>query len=138
MVQEDPELQNLSKDRQQELIDDLKETRVEKKNNARGSNKAAARNVQSTIDKVSEEVSCHYDPLNQRVKWYNSWMHFSSARDLVHGCSERVTASMTSLHKHSSVWAMPLNSSPRYLARTLGNLHGCLSNGRARERKVSI
>jgi Rho termination factor, N-terminal domain len=57
MAQDDPELQNLNKERKQELINDLMETRADKKKNARGSNKAAARDVQSTIDRVTDEVS---------------------------------------------------------------------------------
>jgi hypothetical protein len=57
LAQVDPELQNLSKKRKQELINDLIEARANKKTNARGSNKAAARDVQSTIDRVTDEVS---------------------------------------------------------------------------------
>ena len=57
MAQDDPELQNLSKERKQELINDLMEARADKKKNARGSNKAAARDVQFTIDRVTDEVS---------------------------------------------------------------------------------
>jgi hypothetical protein len=57
MAQDDPELQNLSKERKQQLIDDLVEARADKKSNARGSNKSAARDVQSTIDRVTDEVS---------------------------------------------------------------------------------
>ena len=61
MAQDDPELQpeNLSKERKWELIDDLVGARAEKKSNARGSNRAAARDVQSTVDRVTDEVSHH-------------------------------------------------------------------------------
>jgi hypothetical protein len=59
MAQDDPELQseNLSKERRQDLINDLVEARAEKKTNARGNNRAAARDVQATIDRVTDEVS---------------------------------------------------------------------------------
>ena len=57
MAQDDPELQNLSRERKKELINDLIEARADKKNNARGSNRAAAQDVQSTIDRVTDEVS---------------------------------------------------------------------------------
>jgi hypothetical protein len=57
LAQVDPELQNLSKERKQELINDLIEARANKKTNTWGSNKAAARDVQSTIDRVTDEVS---------------------------------------------------------------------------------
>ena len=57
MAQDDPELQNLSKKCKKELINDLIEARADKKNNAHGSNRAAARDVQSTIDRVTDEVS---------------------------------------------------------------------------------
>jgi len=61
MVQDDPELQpeNLSEERKQELINDLIEARAEKQTNARGSNRAAARDVQATVDRVTSEVRIH-------------------------------------------------------------------------------
>jgi hypothetical protein len=42
MAQDDPELQNLSKERKQELINNLMEARADQKNNACSSNKVAA------------------------------------------------------------------------------------------------
>jgi hypothetical protein len=89
MAQDDPELQpeNLSKERKQELIDDLVEARADKKTNARGSNRAAARDVQATIDRVTDEVSLHtFDGsivvLNDRC----SSIHFLFVPDSVLGC----------------------------------------------------
>jgi len=59
MVQDDAELEpdNLSEEHKNELIDDLVEARTEKQTNAHSSNRAAARDVQATIDRVTSEVS---------------------------------------------------------------------------------
>jgi hypothetical protein len=61
MAQDDVELQpkNLSDERKKELIDNLMEARAEKQTNARSSNRAAARDVQATIDRVTSEVNPH-------------------------------------------------------------------------------
>jgi hypothetical protein len=61
MVQDDPELQpkNLSEERKQELINDLIEAWAEKQTNVHGSNRAAARDVQATVDRVTSEVRIH-------------------------------------------------------------------------------
>lgn len=89
MAQDDPELQseNLSKERRQELINDLIEARAEKQTNARGSNRAASRDVQTTIDRVTGEVSLRtFDEATTRLSDEYSLTLFSSARDSAYGC----------------------------------------------------
>ena len=89
MAQDDPELQseNLSKERRQELINDLIEARAEKQTNARGSNRVASRDVQTTIDRVTGEVSlCTFDEATTRLSDEYSLTLFSSTRDSAYGC----------------------------------------------------
>lgn len=116
MAQDDPELQpeNISEERKQELIDDLMEARGEKKSNARGSNRAAACDVQATIDRVTDEVSHHTfdDPitaLNDRC----SLTRLSFVRDFVFGYWGHAIASTTSPRPPSLARVMQPNSSPR-------------------------
>ena len=56
MVLTDPDIQNMTKEDEQELIDALKEYREEKKRNARPNNKSAARDITATMDRITDEV----------------------------------------------------------------------------------
>jgi hypothetical protein len=56
MALTDPDVQNMTKEDEQELIDALKEYREEKKRNARPNNKSAARDITATMDRVTDEV----------------------------------------------------------------------------------
>jgi hypothetical protein len=69
MALTDPDVKSMTKEDEQALIDALKEHREEKKRNARPSNKSAARDVTSTMDRVTDEVRrvarpCRYSPRN--------------------------------------------------------------------------
>ena len=59
IAQEDPELQpkNLSEECKKELLNDLAEAWADNKTSAHASNRAAAHDVQSTIDRVTGKVS---------------------------------------------------------------------------------
>ena len=89
MAQDDPELQpkSLSEECKQELINDLAKAREEKQTNARGSNRAAARDVQATIDRVTGEVSLHtFANSTMGLNDVHSLTLFSSARGFACGC----------------------------------------------------
>jgi hypothetical protein len=56
LVDDDPNMQNLSKTKRKEYLDDLQFHRDEKKMGARSSNNAAAVDCRASITKVSTEV----------------------------------------------------------------------------------
>jgi hypothetical protein len=67
MALTDPDMQNMTKEDEQVLVDALKEHREEKKRNARPNNKSAARDITSTMDRIMDEVGsiarpCGYSP----------------------------------------------------------------------------
>lgn len=59
MALTDPDVQNLTKEEEEDLIEQLKEHRREQKMNARPNNKSAARDVAATIDNTASEVNYH-------------------------------------------------------------------------------
>jgi len=56
MALTDPDMQSMTKEEEQALIDALKEHCEEKKRNARPNNKSAARDITSTMDHITDEV----------------------------------------------------------------------------------
>jgi uroporphyrinogen-III synthase len=74
MALTDPDMQSMTKEDEQALIDALKEHREEKKRSARPNNKSAAQDILSTMDRVTDEV--------RRVEWpcFTHRAHTSTAR----------------------------------------------------------
>jgi hypothetical protein len=60
LVVEDAELQNLSKEKQQEFIDRLAEFRTTKHTGAHVSNNAAATDTRGTMNRINVEVSSSF------------------------------------------------------------------------------
>jgi len=56
MALTDPDVQNLTKEDEEELIEGLKEHCEAKKRNARPNNKLAAQDIIATMDRVTDEV----------------------------------------------------------------------------------
>jgi len=56
MVLSDPDVQNMTTEDEQALIDALREHREERKQNARPNNKSAARDIIATMDRITDEV----------------------------------------------------------------------------------
>jgi len=56
MALTDSDVQNMTKEDEEELIEALKEHREAKKRNTRPNNKSAARDIIATMDRITDEV----------------------------------------------------------------------------------
>ena len=56
MALTDPDVQNMTKEDEEELIEALEEHREAKKRNAQPNNKSAVRDIIATMDRVADEV----------------------------------------------------------------------------------